>query len=131
VCVRNLTRQRRARRASASLSLAAASVTALILVWGILRESDPTRGWLLWVLTIGVPPIVLSLIAGAQYRRGNSTGAGAAAAAVYWILLIIYNIRAADLYLLGALLQTAAWFLSRPGRTGPAAEDQAPASAND
>jgi len=116
------TKQRRTRRISARLSLAAATVTALILVWAILRNSDSTSGWLVWILTIGVPPIVVSLFAGAQYRWTNGTGAGAAAAAVYWVLLIIYSVRAADLYLFGALLQTSAWFIGRPRPSPIAAE---------
>jgi hypothetical protein len=105
------------RRRSAWLSLSASGITALILVWAILRNADHTSSWLLWILMIGAPPIVLSLIAAAQYRRAHGTGAGAAAAAVYWVLLLVYNVRAADLYMLGALLQTGAWFLSRPRRS--------------
>jgi hypothetical protein len=129
--VRDLTKQRRARRVSARLSLAAATATALILVWATLRNSDSTRGWLLWIVAIGLPPIVLSLIAAVQYRRSSSTGAGAAAAAVYWVLLIIYNVRAADLYLLGALLQTAAWFIGRPRHSPTTTDERFPASARD
>jgi hypothetical protein len=114
--VSDLPKEARARRRSAWLSLAAAGVTALILVVAALTNSDATRGWLFWLLWIGVPPIALSLIAAAQYGRGHFTGAGAAAAAVYWILFIVYSVRAAPLYLIGALLQTTAWFLSRPRR---------------
>jgi hypothetical protein len=105
-----------ARRGSALLSLAAAGVTGAILAWATLRNSDSTSAWLFWILSIGVPPIVLSLVAAAQYRRGHSTGAGAAAAAVYLVFLLVYNLRAADLFFIGALLQSAAWFRSRPRR---------------
>ena len=96
-----------------------------MLVWAILRNADHTSAWLRWVLTIGVPPIVVSLVAGVQYRRGRSTGAGAASAAVYWILLVMYNVRAADLYMFGALLQTGAWFVSRPRQSEQASDHPA------
>jgi hypothetical protein len=89
-----------------------------------LTNSDATRWWFFWILSIGAPPIALSLLAAAQYQRGHHTGAGAAAAAVYWVLLITYNIRAAALYLIGALLQTTAWFLSRPRRSARAAGER-------
>ena len=113
----SLPKQSSARRTSARLSLAATGVTTLILVWAVLRNSDASSWWLFWTLSIGVPPIALSLLAAGQYRRGRNTGAGAAAAAVYWVLLIVYNFRAADLFLIGALLQTTAWFHSRPRRS--------------
>jgi hypothetical protein len=129
--VRDLSKQQRARRASAWLSVAAAGVTGLILVWAILSNSDHTQGWLIWVLTIGIPPIALSLVAAAQYRRGQSAGAGAAAASVYWVLLVIYNVRAGQLYFFGALLQTAAWFLSRPRRPVRSVDECAMVSEHD
>ncbi len=115
--VSDLPKRERSRKLSTWLSLAAAGTTVLILLFAILRNSDRTHAWLIWTMTIGLPPIVLSTLAAAQYRSGQSTGAGAAAAAVYWTLLIIYNSRSATLYFLGAPLQTAAWFLSRPRRT--------------
>ena len=125
----DISKQQRARRASAWLSLAAAGVTGLILLWAILRNSDHTQGWLTWILTIGLPPIALSLVAAAQYRRGQ--GAGAAAPAVYWILLVIYNVRAGELYFFGALLQTGAWFLSRPRRSEQPVDERVAVSKHD
>jgi hypothetical protein len=127
-CVRGSTKSQRRRSVSAWLSVAAAGITALILVWAILRNPDHSTSWLRWVVMIGVPPIVLSVIAAVQYRRGHSTGAGAAAAAVYCVLLLIYNVRAADLYIIGALLQTGAWFVSRPRRSGHGADEPATVS---
>jgi hypothetical protein len=115
--MRDLAKQQGARRMSARLSLAAAGVTGLVLLWAILANSDQSQGWLRWILSIGLPPIVLSLVAALQYQRGQSWSAGAAAAAVYWVLLVVLNVEGAGLYVLGALLQTAAWFLSRPRRS--------------
>jgi hypothetical protein len=126
--VRGITNLSRRRRVSTWLSLVAAATTALILVWDILRDGPHSAIWLRWVLTIGVPPIVLSVIAAVQYRRGQSTGASAAAAALYWILLVMYNVRAADLYVIGALLQTSAWFLSRPQRSAQLQTERTAAS---
>ena len=104
-------------RKSGRSSLAAAGVTALILVVAALTNPDATRGWLFWLLWIGVPPI-----ASVAFSPWPST-AGAISqvparrpVAVYWILFIIYTVRAAPLYLIGVLLQTTAWFLSRPRR---------------
>jgi hypothetical protein len=102
------------RRRSAWLSLAAAGLTALILAWAVLANGDRTRSWLAWIVTISLPVIVLSTGAALQYWRGRSAGAGAAAAAAYWVMLVVFNLEAATLYLFGGLLQTAAWWISRP-----------------
>ena len=103
------------RTRSTWLSALAAFVTAVVLVWAMLRVDSSTSGyWFVWIATIGIPPIVLSIAAAVQYRWGESTGAGAAAAALYWVFLVVFNVRAIDLFFFGALLQTAAWFISRP-----------------
>ena len=105
--------RRRAR--SALLSGLAAGTTAGLLVWSIAAaDASRSASWYLWIALIGIPPIVFSVAATVQYRWGRSTGAGAVAAALYWVFLITYNVRAVGLYLLGALLQTVAWFTSRP-----------------
>jgi hypothetical protein len=107
--------QQRQRMRSALLSALAALATAALLVVAVLSADDSTsRSWFVWIATIGVPPIGFSLVAAAQYRFRHSTGAGAAAAAVYWVFLIGYNVRAAGLFLIGTVLQTAAWMVSRP-----------------
>lgn len=66
------------------------------------------------MLSIGLPPIVMSGAAAAQYRWGRGTGAGAAAAVVYWVLLLLLFFRAGPLYLIGGILQTVAWYVGRP-----------------
>jgi chromate transport protein ChrA len=106
------------------LSLAGAGVTAVILVWAILRHGDGSKAWMAWIITITLPVIVLSIAASFQYGRGHGSGAGAAAAAVYWTLLIVLFIPAAPLYLFGALLQTTAWFISRPRWTAPQVQSE-------
>ena len=80
------------------------------LVW----HDSATIGFVVWLLTITVVPIVMSIAAAIQYRRSAHTGAGAAAAAVYWALFVVLFFHAAELFFFGALLQTAAWFISRP-----------------
>jgi chromate transport protein ChrA len=99
------------------LSLAAAGVTAVILLWAILRNGDESKAWMAWIISIAMPVIVLSIAASFQYGRGHGSGAGAAAAAVYWVLLIVLFVAAAPLYFFGALLQSTAWFISRPRPT--------------
>jgi hypothetical protein len=122
--VRNLRRTR-----SVWLSALAAFVTAAVLVWAVLSVDSSNSGyWFLWIATVGIPPIVLSVAAAAQYRWRDSTGAGAAAAAVYWVVVfnvwvVVFNARLIDLFFFGALFQTAAWFISRPRRTARASLD--------
>lgn len=104
------------RRWSSRLSLAAATVTGAVMVWSISRNSDPGAGWLRWLISIGLPPIIVSLLAAAQYRWGRSNGAGAAAAVLYWVLSAMFLMGALALYLFGGILQTVAWYVSRPTR---------------
>jgi hypothetical protein len=101
------------------LSAVAACVTAALFAWSLVIHSygsdasAPTRTWL---LVIGLPAIIASAAAAIQYRKTLHTGAGAAAAAVYWVLFAVFLVSAVDAFLPGALLQTAAWFVSRPSR---------------
>ncbi|MGO9877522.1 MAG: hypothetical protein ACLPVY_27430 [Acidimicrobiia bacterium] len=67
-----------------------------------------------WLVMITVPPVALSVAATVQYRLTTHSGAGAAAAAVYWAFLLVWNFQAGVLFFFGALLQTGAWFLTRP-----------------
>jgi ABC-type Na+ efflux pump permease subunit len=111
-------RERR-RRWSTVLSALAAIITVAIfgasfLFW---NHDDSVRIWLAW---IAVPPVCLSAAATVQYARGEHSGAGAAAAAVYWVLIVLTVMRALEGLFLGAVLQTAAWFISRPGRDATA-----------
>lgn len=103
--------QRARRRRSASLSALAAGVTATFFVWAIVVDpSSLTR----WLVTIGLPPVALSVAAAVQYRRTSHTGAGAAAAALYWAFVFAIYVRGGLVFVPGALLQTTAWFVSRP-----------------
>jgi hypothetical protein len=112
----------RRRRRSAVLSLLAACVTFALFAWAFLaRDADASRSWKVWLLTIAVPPIALSLVAAAQYRWTPYSGAGAAATAVYWLMVVLLMLRAGPAYVPGAVLQTVAWFVSRPRVARPAA----------
>ena len=93
-------------------------------------DKSTSHSWFVWIAMIGLPPIVLSIAAAVQYRWGHSTGAGAAAVALYWVFLIVFNVRAADLFFFGALFQTVAWFVSRPRskRTRPVPTAVAPSA---
>lgn len=70
----------------------------------------------IWLVGVALPPICLSLAAAFQYAHGNHSGAGAAAAVVYWVVIALTLMSALEGLLLGAMLQTTAWFISRPGR---------------
>jgi hypothetical protein len=103
------------RRRSALLSAIAALITtALFGVSLVLYQA--TTPFKVWILVIGLPPIILSVAAALQYSRTPYTGAGAAATAVYWVLVITLFVSAGVAYMPGAVLQTVAWYLSRPGR---------------
>ena len=105
------------RRRSALLSALAASVTAAFFVWSLAIHSNGSDGSVrVWLMLIGIPPIALSVLAAVQYLRTSHTGAGAASTAVYWVLTIVFFVSAGSAFLLGAILQTAAWFVSRPKR---------------
>lgn len=103
------------RRKSAWLSAIAAGVTASLFLTSAVKYNTqaPNRAWL---LMIALPPIVLSVAAWVQYLRTTHTGAGAAAAAVYWVMFVVFFFHAGEAFVLGALLQTVAWYLSRPTR---------------
>jgi hypothetical protein len=107
---RNDTRTRR--RRSALLSTIAAALTASFFVLAIVVDSSSAITE--WLLTIGLPPVVSSVVAAVQYRRTPHTGAGAAAAVLYWVFLVVFYLEGGLVFVPGALLQTAAWFVSRP-----------------
>lgn len=100
----------RRRRRSALLSLLAAGVTAAIFAWAAISNPWELR----WILSIGWAPIALSIAAAIQYRWRIHSGAGAAAAAVYWVLVVLIFFQAGIAFLIGAVLQTCAWYISRP-----------------
>jgi hypothetical protein len=100
----------RRRQRAARLSAVAGIITATLALFFGARNHAETY----WIVIISVPPIALSLAAAVQYRRTAHTGAGAAAAAVYWAFLLVWFFQAVDLFVIGALLQTAAWLLTRP-----------------
>jgi hypothetical protein len=105
------------RRRSALLSALAAGFTAAVFVWSIAIHSNGSDGPVrVWLIMIALPPVVLSVLAAAQYARTSHTGAGAAATAVYWVLTVLFFVSAGGAFLLGAILQTAAWFICRPRR---------------
>jgi hypothetical protein len=113
--------RRTRRRRAARLSALAGLITALI--FGADALSRPSVSvWLLW---IAVPPIALSGAAAFQYRRREGTGAGAAAAATYWVSIYLFTFSAGPAYLPGAVLQTVAWFGTRPRRPRDAREQTA------
>lgn len=104
----------RRRRRSAVLSFVAASTTLVVFASFAVTTSSSIRAWLVF---IAVPAVAMSVAAGVQYLRTAYTGAGAAAVAVYWTLVLL-NFRAGPAYVPGAVLQTIAWFVSRPRRDG-------------
>jgi hypothetical protein len=108
----------RRRRRSALLSALAAGVTAALFVWdGLSREAyGPHLVWLLW---IGLPTVAVSAAAAIQYRWKTHSGAGAAGAVVYWVFIVVFSTQEAGAFLIGAILQTCAWYISRPGRRAP------------
>jgi hypothetical protein len=105
------------RRTSAVLSLMAACSTLGLFAWSFVihlrgsNDSAPVRAWL---VIISLPAIAVSASAAAQYRWGRHSGAGAAAAVVLWVLVLLFNLRAGVAYFPAAVLQTVAWFISRP-----------------
>ncbi|MGZ4691667.1 MAG: hypothetical protein ACXV9P_04560 [Acidimicrobiia bacterium] len=62
-------------------------------------------------------PVVVSLAAAYQYRWKTYTGAGAAAAVVFWIWVVTGRLTYGTGFVIGAVLQTCAWYISRPGRS--------------
>lgn len=102
------------------LSLLAACVTFALFAWAFLaRFADASRSWEVWLVTIAVPPVAVSLVAAAQYRWTPYSGAGAAATVVYWLMVFLLMWRAGTAYVPGAVLQTVAWFVSRPRANRP------------
>jgi cytochrome bd-type quinol oxidase subunit 2 len=107
------------RRRSAMLSAVAACVTIALFAWSFVihsHGSDASAPIRTWLLMIGLPAIIVSAAAALQYAKTLHTGAGAAAAVLYWVLFAVFLLSAAEAFLPGALLQTAAWFVSRPSR---------------
>jgi hypothetical protein len=102
----------RMQRRAALLSAVAAGITALIFAWAIIASSDEAT----WLIAISLPPIASSLLATVQYRRSWHPVAGKAAVAIYWVFLLVYWIEGGIVFLPGALLQTAALFITRPKR---------------
>ena len=71
---------------------------------------------LTFLIWISFPPIVFSVAAAVQYRQTSQRGAGASAAVVYWLFIVVFYIQGGQVFVPGALLQTAAWWVSRKSR---------------
>ena len=104
------------RRRSALFSLLAAAVMVVLFGWALSAYGDRQYAVEVWLVTIGLPPTLVSLAAAAQYRWRDHSGAGAAAAVLYWVFAVVLLTRAGGPFIMAGLLQTYAWFVSRPGR---------------
>jgi len=67
-----------------------------------------------WLVIISLPAVAVSATAAGQYRWGRHTGAGAAAAVLLWVIVLVFNVAAGVEYFPAAVLQTIAWLISRP-----------------
>ncbi|HEY3723657.1 MAG TPA: hypothetical protein VGN59_09905 [Acidimicrobiia bacterium] len=104
---------RRRRRRSGLLCLIAGCITALFFIPKGLTDGSPVG--IFWLI-VSIPSIGFSLAAAYQYRNGEYTGAGAAAAAVSWIYVLLGEFEWGSGFFIQAVLQTCAWYISRPGR---------------
>lgn len=120
--------EQRRRHRSALLSLIAALVTALIMVPKGLSES--LLPWQVFWFRLAAATVGISVAAAIQYRWFRYSGAGAAAAFVYWMFVFFGEFDYGTAVFIGAVLQTFAWAISRPGRPTPARDSQERASHN-
>ena len=103
----------RRRRRSALLSAVAALLTAVFFFPKGVTEGLPfARLW----LEMSIPTVALSVAAAIQYRWKEHSGAGAAAAALYWVFVLLGQLSYGTGFVIQAVLQTWAWYISRPGR---------------
>ena len=103
------------RRRSANLSAVAAVVTTIVLGIGIATGPASDTAWLIFIIVFAFPPIALSVVAAARYRRPPPSGTRVekAAVVVYWVFVVVFWLEGGVVLIPGALLQTAAWYVSR------------------